>query len=99
MPIEGRRRQPDRALLMRSKMMQYRLYSGPRGAEPIRAIDKDKMLFKSFTSLDEALGFAQHLDKSGQVALLIEGDDGSSFGRVEIAALLQHGHFARAGAA
>lgn len=78
--------------------MQYRLYSGPRGAEPIRTLDKDKMLFKAFTSLDEALGFAQHLDRTGQTALLIEGDDGSSFGRQEIAALLQHSHFARAGA-
>ena len=29
--------------------MQYRLYSGPRGAEQIRAIEKDKMLFKAFT--------------------------------------------------
>ena len=58
--------------------MQYRLYSGPRGAEQIRAIEKDKMLFKAFTSLDEALGFAQHLDRTGQTALLIEGDDGSS---------------------
>jgi hypothetical protein len=73
--------------------MQFRLYSGPRGAEPIRAIDKDKMLFKSFTTLDEALGFADHLDGAGQVALLIEGDDGSSFDRREIAALLQHGEF------
>ena len=75
--------------------MQYRLYSGPRGAEPIRAIDKDKMLFKSFTSLDEALGFARHLERVGQIALLIEGDDGSSFERKEIAALLQHSDFER----
>jgi hypothetical protein len=74
--------------------MLYRLYSGPRGAEPIRAIDKHAMLFKSFTSFDEALGFADHLDRAGQVALLIEGDDGSSFDRREIAALLQHGDFA-----
>lgn len=75
--------------------MQYRLYSGPRGAEPIRAIEKGKMLFKSFNSLDEALGFAYHLDRTGQVALLIEGDDGASFGRKEIAAMLQHGDFER----
>jgi hypothetical protein len=78
--------------------MQYRLYSGPRGAEPIRAIEKDKMLFKSFASLDEALAFAQHLDRSGQVALLIEGDDGSSYGRNEIAALLHQAHSSRVGA-
>jgi hypothetical protein len=78
--------------------MQYRLYTGPRGAEPIRAIDKDKMLFKSFGSLDEALAFASHLDRTGQVALSIDGDDGTSFGRNEIAALLQHHDFARPGA-
>lgn len=78
--------------------MQFRVYSGPRGAEPIRATDKDKMLFKQFTSLDEALRFALHLDKTGQVALLIEGDDGTSLDRSEIAAMLQHRDFGRAAA-
>ena len=75
--------------------MQFRLYSGPRGAEPIRAIDKGKTLFKQFGSLDEALGFAHHLDRQGQVALLIEGDDGTSFTREEIAAMLRHSDFDR----
>jgi hypothetical protein len=75
--------------------MQYRLYSGPRGAEPIRAIDKGQTLFKAFGSLDEALGFAHHLDRNGHVALLIEGDDGTSLKREEIAAMLRHGDFDR----
>lgn len=78
--------------------MQYRVYSGPRGAEDIRALDKDKMLFKQFTSLDDAVGWAHHLDKTGHTALLIEGDDGTSLTRREIAAMLRHGDFDRPGA-
>jgi hypothetical protein len=73
--------------------MQFRVYSGPRGAESIRAIEKHKMLFKQFGSLDEAIGWAHHLDRSGHMALLIEGDDGTSLTRQEIAALLRHRDF------
>jgi hypothetical protein len=75
--------------------MQYRVYSGPRGTDDIQAIDKDKMLFKQFASLDEAVGWAHHLDATGRVALLIDGDDGTALTRREIAALLRHGDFAR----
>ena len=75
--------------------MQFRVYSGPRGSENIRPIERDKMLFKQFASLDEAVGWAHHLDRSGHVALLIDGDDGTSLGRQEIAALLRHRDFER----
>jgi hypothetical protein len=78
--------------------MQFRVYSGPRGAESIRPIEKGKMLFKQFGSLDEAVGWAHHLDRSGHVAVLIEGDDGTSLVRQEIAALLRHREFERSGA-
>ena len=73
--------------------MQFRVYSGPRGAENFRAIEKDKMLFKQFGSLDDAVSWAHHLDRTGHVALLIEGDDGTSLMRQEIAALLRHQDF------
>lgn len=78
--------------------MQYRVYSGPRGAEEVRAIDKDKMLYKQFATLDDAVGWAHHLDRTGHTALLIEGDDGTSLTRREIAALLRHSDFDRPGA-
>ena len=78
--------------------MQYRVYSGPRGAEDVRAIDKHKMLFKQFPSLDDAVAWAHHLEQSGHTALLIEGDDGTSLTRREIATLLRHSDFERPGA-
>jgi hypothetical protein len=75
--------------------MQYRVYSGPRGAEDVRAADKKNMLFKQFSSLDDAVGWAHHLDTTGHTALLIEGDDGTCLTRREIAAMLRHGEFDR----
>jgi hypothetical protein len=75
--------------------MQYRIYSGPPGTESIRPTERGQMLFKQFGSLDEAIGWAHHLDTIGNVALLIEGDDGTSLGRQEIAALLRHRDFER----
>jgi hypothetical protein len=70
--------------------MGYRVYSGPRGSEGFRAVDKDRMLFKEFASLDEAMGWARHLGSTGHTALLIEGDDGSRLDKQEIVAALRH---------
>ena len=58
--------------------MSFRTYSGPRGASPLTALEKDRALFKEFDTLDGALGWARHLDERGLTALLIEGDDGTS---------------------
>ncbi|HLH94705.1 MAG TPA: hypothetical protein VKW08_06255 [Xanthobacteraceae bacterium] len=66
--------------------MRYRVYSGPPGAERLSALDKDRMLFKEFDTLDAALGWARHLTASGRVPLLIEGDDGTRLDRRAIAA-------------
>ena len=68
--------------------MRYRVYVGPRGSESISPIEKDHFLFKEFTSLDDAFGWARHINDSGRVTLLIDGDDGTSFGKQEIAAAL-----------
>jgi hypothetical protein len=68
--------------------MRYRVYSGPRGSEPFKPLDKDRQLFKEFTSLDEAMIWARHVAGIGHVPLLIEGDDGTRLGREEIAAEL-----------
>lgn len=71
--------------------MTYRVYSGPKGSPDISPLDKDRMLFKEFGALDEALSWAGHLDRGGRVALLIEGDDGSRMSRREIGAALGSG--------
>jgi hypothetical protein len=66
--------------------MRYRVYSGPRGAADLAPLDHDQMLFKEFTSLDAAIGWAQRLTATGRVPLLIEGDDGTRLDKRAIAA-------------
>lgn len=68
----------------------FRVYSGPRGSESVPPLEKDKWLFKEFGALDDALGWARHVNDSGRVAVLIEGDDGTRLSKVEIAAALKH---------
>jgi hypothetical protein len=70
--------------------MTYRVYSGPRGSQSISPLEKDRHLFKEFTLLDEALGWARHVNESGRVTLLIEGDDGTRLTKQQIVAALQH---------
>lgn len=70
--------------------MRYRVYIGPRGAEAISQLQKDQFLFKEFASLDEAFGWARHVNGSGRVTLAIDGDDGTAITKQEIAAALQH---------
>jgi hypothetical protein len=70
--------------------MTYRVYSGPRGSEFISPHEKDRHLFKEFGLLDEAMSWARHINESGRVALLIEGDDGTRFTKQEIASALKH---------
>jgi hypothetical protein len=71
--------------------MRYRVYSGPRGSEEISPLDKERMLFKEFNDLDSALAWARHLVDADRVPLLIEGDDGTRLGKLEIAAALPRG--------
>ena len=70
--------------------MTYRVYSGPRGSESIRPLEKDHLLFKEFGVLDEAMSWAHHVNEGGRVALLIEGDDGTHLTASEIAVTLRH---------
>ena len=70
--------------------MTYRVYSGPRGSERVRRLDKDHLLFKEFGALDEAVSWARHVNEGGRVALLIEGDDGTHLTASEIAVTLRH---------
>jgi hypothetical protein len=77
--------------------MTYRVYSGPRGAETISAVEKDRMIYKEFPVLDEALAWARHVNDSGRVALLIEGDDGTCLKKSDIATTLRHSEAELAG--
>ncbi|MEN3376005.1 MAG: hypothetical protein V7604_1360, partial [Hyphomicrobiales bacterium] len=74
----------------RESAMSYRVYVGPPGTEKISPLEKDQLLFKEFASLDDAFGWARHVNGSGRVTLAIDGDDGTSLNRREIAAALQH---------
>jgi len=65
--------------------MRYRVYSGPRGSKDVSPLEKDRLLFKEYAQLDEAFGWAQHVNDQGGVALLIEGDDGTRLDRRDIA--------------
>jgi hypothetical protein len=70
--------------------MAYRVYSGPPGSQAIPALERDRWLYKETGSLDEALAWARHVNGSGRVALLIEGDDGTQLTKIEISAALRH---------
>jgi len=70
--------------------MTYRVYSGPRGSQSISPLEKDRHLYKEFSILDEALGWARHINDAGRVALLIEGDDGTRLTKQQIATALKN---------
>ena len=71
--------------------MSYRVYSGPKGSGDVTPFDKTQSLYKEFSGLDEALSFARHMERTGRVPLLIEGDDGTQFDRRAIADALHGG--------
>ncbi len=70
------------------EVAMYKVYSGPRGSQGVSPVEKDRLLFKQFGSLDEAMNWAGHVNRGGRVALLIEGDDGTHLSKSEIAAAL-----------
>ncbi len=70
--------------------MTFRVYSGPRGSQSISPLEKDRHLFKEFGSLDEAMGWARHINDSGRVALLVEGDDGTRLTKQQIVTALKN---------
>jgi|SRR4051794_28571902 hypothetical protein len=74
----------------RGLAMRYRVFSGPPGSGPVSPLEKERLLFKEFDSLDAALAWARHLQESGRVALAIDGDDGTSLTKQDIAAALRH---------
>jgi hypothetical protein len=71
--------------------MQYRVYSGPKGSDDVAPMAKDKLLFKEFAALDDALSWVRHVEREGGVPLLIEGDDGTRMDRRAIVDALRVG--------
>jgi hypothetical protein len=53
-------------------------------------LEKERMLYKEFDTLDGALSWARHVNEGGRTALSIEGDDGTVMGKQDIAAALRH---------
>lgn len=70
--------------------MTFRVYSGPRGSESIPPLEKDRHLYKEFSGLDEAMSWARHINGSGRVVLLIEGDDGTRLTKQQVVTALKH---------
>jgi hypothetical protein len=70
--------------------MAYRVYSGPPGTDAVLPLEKERWLYKEFGLLDDAFGWARHVNDGGRVTLLIEGDDGTRLTKKEIAAALEH---------
>jgi hypothetical protein len=77
--------------------MGYRVYSGPKGSPDVTALDRAQALFKQFDALDEALSWARHVEETGRVPLLIEGDDGTRMDRRDIVNALRVGERERIG--
>lgn len=77
--------------------MTFRVYSGPKGSPDISPLARRQMLFKQFDALDEALAWARHLEQTGRVPLLIEGDDGTHLDRRAIGEALGVGKRERIG--
>jgi len=71
--------------------MHYRVYSGPKGSPDLSPLEKSQMLFKELTDFDAALSWARHLEGTGRIPLLIEGDDGTRMDRRAIIDALRVG--------
>ena len=75
--------------------MRYRVYSGPKGSGDLTPLETKHRLFKGFGDLDEALAWSRHIQTTGRVPLLIEGDDGTRMNKRAIADALGVGATAR----
>src|SRR6186713_3759240 len=71
--------------------MTYRVYSGPKGSADVSPLEKSQSLFKQLHTLDEALSWARHLERTDRIPLLIEGDDGTRMDRRAIVDALRVG--------
>src|SRR5262245_29784194 len=88
---------PRSAFGREASPMSYRAYSAPRGSETVSPLEKERLLYKEFETLDGALAWARHVHGRGQVTVLIEGDDGTRLDRTQVATALHHGEYAEFG--
>jgi hypothetical protein len=72
-------------------VMTYRVYSGPKGSADVAPLEKSQLLFKELRTLDEALSWARHVERTGRTPLLLEGDDGTRMNRRAISDALRVG--------
>ena len=63
----------------------------PKGSPDLSPLEKSQLLFKEFAVLDDALSWARHLEGTGRIPLLIEGDDGTRMNRRAIIDALRVG--------
>ena len=63
----------------------YKAYFGPPGCGFPTPLEKERWPFRSFTTLTEALIWAERAAKSGSAVIAIDGDDGTQLGRSDIA--------------
>src|SRR4029078_5087527 len=72
-------------------VMTYRVYSGPKGSADVSPLEKSESFFKQLHTLDDALSWARHLERTDRIPLLIEGDDGTRMDRRAIVDALRVG--------
>jgi hypothetical protein len=58
--------------------------------QKISPLEKERLLYKEFDTLDGALSWARHVNDAGRTALSIDGDDGTIMSKQDIAAALRH---------
>lgn len=73
-----------------SHEVRHDLSSLQRAAD-VSPLEKSQLLFKELHTLDEALSRARHLEHTGRMPLLIEGDDGTTMDRRAIVGALRVG--------
>ena len=56
--------------------MTYRVYSGPPGTETVPPMEKERWLYKEFGLLDEAFGWARHVNEREISAALRHPEEG-----------------------
>ena len=71
-------------------VMTYRGYCGASKSPTPDPLERSRLPFREFGTLDEALGWAHRIKQHGNVAFLIEGDDGTRLAKTEIATALLH---------
>jgi hypothetical protein len=71
-------------------VMTYRGYCSASKSPIPDALERSLLPFQEFNTLDDALGWAHRIKQHGNVAFLIEGDDGTRLTKTDITSALAH---------